>query len=77
MPHRRHRGVDREPVDRRAQSRSPPRNKRIPQTLSACRRAGYVASSSLGIPEQSGAAHRHEHVEHEHDMHGSMVGRLR
>ena len=51
--------------------------KRIIQTLSACRRAGYVASSSLGVPEQSGAAHRHEHVEHEHDMHGSMAGRSR
>ena len=49
--------------------------KRIIQTLSACRRAGYVASSSLGIPEQSGAAHRHEHVEHEHDMHWSMARR--
>ena len=55
---------------------SPPR-KCIPQMLSACRRAEYVASSSLGVPEQSGAAHRHEHVEHEHDMHGSMAGRSR
>ena len=34
---------------------SPPR-KRIALTLSACRRAEYVASSSLGVPEQAGAA---------------------
>jgi hypothetical protein len=53
----------------------PPR-KRIPQTLSACRRAEYVVSSSLGVPEQSGAAHCHEQVEHEHDMHGSMARRV-
>ena len=55
---------------------SPPR-KRIPLTLSACRRAEYVASSSLGVPEQSGAAHRHEQVDHGHDMHGSMARRAR
>ena len=55
---------------------SPPR-KRIPLTLSACRRAEYVASSSLGVPEQAGAAHRQEHVEHGHAMHRSVAGRSR
>ena len=55
---------------------NPPR-KHILQTLSACRRAEYVASSSLGVPEQSGAAHCHEQVDHGHDMHGSMAGRSR
>ena len=54
-----------------------PHRKHILQTLSACRRAEYVASSSLGVPEQSGAAHRHKQVEHEHDMHGSMARRAR
>ena len=51
--------------------------RRILATLSAGDRAECVASCSLGVPEQSGAAHRHEHVDHEHDMHGSMAGRSR
>ena len=55
---------------------NPPR-KLITQTLSACHRAENVASSSLSIPQQSGAAHRHKQVEHQHDMHGSMARRAR
>ena len=52
--------------------------RRILATLSACRRAEYVASSSLGILRAK--QHHtpcHEHVDHEHDMHGSMAGRSR
>ena len=51
--------------------------RRTAATLSARRRAEIVASSSLSVHEQSGAAHRHEHVEHEHGMHRSMAGRSR
>ena len=51
--------------------------RRIAATLSARRRAENVASSSLDGSEQWRAAHRHEHVEHEHDMHGSVAGRSR
>ena len=51
--------------------------RRIAATLSARRRAENVASSSLGVPEQSGAAHCHKQVEHERDMHESMTRRAR
>ena len=51
--------------------------RRIAATLSARRRAENVASSSLGVPEQSGAAHCHKQVKHEHDMHGSTARRAR
>ena len=51
--------------------------RRTAAMLSARRLAENVASSSLGGSEQWRAAHRHEHVEHEHDMHGSVAGRSR